>query len=150
MKTAQESVRQFMIKAGQLTPVYPQFADQLICKLRLELHQEEAVVEFAEAVGNHDLVAIADSIADSLVVVLGTAVAFGIDIEPIFNEVMRSNMTKFIDGHRAESGKWIKGPSYTPANIAPILKTQQCNHMGREMIDQTRMRCIDCGYEWED
>lgn len=38
-------------------------------------------------------------------------------IEEVFDEIHRSNMTKFIDGHRREDGKWIKGPSYTPANL---------------------------------
>ncbi len=37
---------------------------------------------------------VADGIADSLVVQLGTAVACGIDIKPVFDEVMRSNDSK--------------------------------------------------------
>jgi len=40
------------------------------------------------------LTKIADGIADSLVVQLGTAVACGIDITPVFDEVMRSNHSK--------------------------------------------------------
>jgi len=59
-----------------------------------------------------------------LVVVLGAAVAWGIDISPVFMEVMRSNMTKFEDGYRRNDGKWMKGPSWQPPDIASILAAQ--------------------------
>jgi predicted HAD superfamily Cof-like phosphohydrolase len=124
MKKSQQSVRLFMFKAGQSAPLRPTVPDSVTRALRLKLHLEEAVTELSEAFEKKDIVLIADSIADSLVVVLGTAVACGIDIEPIFDEIMRSNMTKFIDGHRREDGKWVKGPSYTPANIAPLIQDQ--------------------------
>ena len=124
MRKSQDLVDQFMRTARQSAPPHPKVPDKKICALRLKLHEEEAVIELREAFDKEDIVLIADSIADSLVVVLGTAVACGIDIEPIFQEVMRSNMTKFIDGHRREDGKWIKGPSYTPANITPLICEQ--------------------------
>lgn len=124
MKKQQEMVREFMEKAGQETPVIPQVPNPLVQVLRLRLHKEEAVEELDQAFMRNDLVLIADSIADSLVVILGTAVACGINIEPIFDEVMRSNMSKFIDGHLDPGGKWIKGPSYSPAEIKPLLFDQ--------------------------
>lgn len=41
----------------------------------------------------------------------------------LFDEVHRSNMSKFIDGHKDENtGKWIKGPSYSPADIKSVVK----------------------------
>lgn len=67
---------------------------------------------------------ISDGLADSLYVILGTAIACGIDLEPIFNEVHRSNMSKFIDGWKDQDGKWIKGPSYSSANLRPIIESQ--------------------------
>lgn len=67
----------------------------------------------------------ADATADLRVVVTGTDAAMGIDGEPIDQEVHRSNMSKFIDGHRRADGKWIKGPSYSPANLAPIIEGQK-------------------------
>lgn len=67
------------------------------------------------------LVQVADDLADLLYVVYGAANAFGIDIGEVFEEVHRSNMTKFIDGHRREDGKWVKGPSYSPADIRKVL-----------------------------
>ena len=81
----------------------------------------EELEEYLEA---NDIVGIADAIGDLLYVVLGAACQHGIDIDPIFHEIHRSNMTKFIDGHRRADGKWIKGPSYTPANLLPILQRQ--------------------------
>jgi len=123
MKIKQYQVKQFMQAAGQDCPDKPVIPNAEVTTLRYRLIQEE-LDEYSEAVHNNDVVGVADAIGDLLVVVLGAAVAHGIDIEPIFNEIHRSNMTKFIDGHRREDGKWIKGPSYTPADLEPILKAQ--------------------------
>lgn len=121
-----------MVKAGQETPEKPIVPSLDVQDLRIDLHEEEAIHELEQAFFDDDRVKIADSIADSLVVILGTAVACGIDIEPVFQEVMRSNMSKFIDGYRREDGKWMKGPSYSPANIAPII---QCQIEGKKEPD---------------
>ena len=138
MKTEQDQVKEFMLKAGQECPEKPVIPSVKLAKLRVELIQEE-LLELRSAIGlgrrfiaqdeteriPSDLVEVSDAITDLLVVVLGTAVACGIDIQPCWDEVHRSNMTKFIDGHRREDGKWIKGPSYSPANLEPIVKAQQ-------------------------
>lgn len=92
--------------------------------MRAKLHHEEAVIELVDAFAENDIVKVADSIADALYVILGTSVACGIDIEPIFAEVHRSNMTKFIDGTFREDGKYLKGPSYEKADIAGVLSKQ--------------------------
>ena len=127
-----------MLKAGQECPEKPVIPSEDIRRLRLNVILEE-VVELANAMGfccqfNYtdfkpepswiDQVEIADAIGDLLYVTLGCAVALGLNTQPIFDEVHRSNMTKFIDGHRREDGKWIKGPSYSPANLEPIIKEQ--------------------------
>lgn len=61
------------------------------------------------------LVSQADAIADLLYVVLGTAVHMGVDIEPVFDEVHRSNMTKVAE--KDSAGKIKKGPGYVPPDI---------------------------------
>ena len=124
MKNEQHQVRTFMCAAGQETPAKPKVPSLEVCALRIRLHKEEACDELKEAFIANDITLVADAITDALVVILGTAVACGIDIQPCWDEVHRSNMTKFIDGHRREDGKWIKGPSYSPANLKPIIEAQ--------------------------
>lgn len=119
----QAAVAHFMQAAGQRVPTeigIPSFAE---CMLRVKLCQEE-LDELREAMIAGDIVECADAIADLLYVTLGAAVALGIQIGPVFSEVHRSNMTKFIDGHRRDDGKWVKGPSYSPAQVAHILERQ--------------------------
>lgn len=120
MKQAQQQVKEFMLKAEQICPDNPVDSNWSLQEFRASLIQEE-LDEYLDADFN---IEIADAIADLLYVVIGTAVAHGIDIEPIFNEVHRSNMSKFIDGYKREDGKWIKGPSYSPANLEPLIQKQ--------------------------
>jgi len=142
----QEAVGVFMQKFGQDCPDKPTIPSFDIQKLRLELIDEErGELRAALAAGN--LIETADAIADLLYVVYGTAVACGIDIDKVFEEVHRSNMSKLwtmaelvalddkpefdiinpeviIPDRNARqfviknaSGKVIKSPSYSPANI---------------------------------
>lgn len=147
MKAAQQQIRQFMASAHQATPDRPAMPDADVRVLRVKLIAEE-LIELAQALGIHlridndggqdipearvvaspvaktDLVESYDAVLDLLVVVVGTANALGLDIEPGWQEVHRSNMSKFIDGHLREDGKWVKGPSYSPADLQPIVDQQ--------------------------
>lgn len=123
MNEMQYKVECFMKDAKQELPQRPEVPSTTICRLREALIIEETN-ELCEALADRNLVEIADGIGDLLYVVLGTAIACGIDIEPIFNEIHRSNMSKFIDGVLREDGKLVKGPSYSPANLKPILDLQ--------------------------
>ncbi|MDF0645525.1 MAG: MazG nucleotide pyrophosphohydrolase domain-containing protein [Nitrospira sp.] len=89
-------------------------------RLRIRLIQEE-FNELREAMDSDDLAAVAKELADLLYVVYGTAVSYGIDMDPVFREVHRSNMSK-VGGHKREDGKWIKPSTYSPAHIGPILE----------------------------
>ena len=95
--------------------------------LRVRLIQEE-FDELKEALEAKDLPNIAKELADLLYVVYGTAVSYGIDLEPVFQEVQRSNMSK-IGGYKREDGKWVKPATYSPADIAPILASQTMKNM---------------------
>jgi predicted HAD superfamily Cof-like phosphohydrolase len=119
----QQQVKAFMLQAEQDCPDKPVIPPLDIQALRLKIIQEE-LDELDSAFADKNLVEVADAIADLLVVVIGTAIACGINIEPIWTEVMNSNMSKFIDGHKREDGKWIKGPSCIPANIKPLIQEQ--------------------------
>lgn len=91
-------------------------------ELRVRLIQEE-FDELKEALGQESLVAIAKELADLLYVVYGTAVSYGIDMEPVFQEVHRSNLSK-VGGYKRADGKWVKPPTYSPASLDPILHAQ--------------------------
>src|SRR5919112_830841 len=95
----------------------PGLVDEGTRVLRERLIQEE-FDELKEAMRKQDLPAVAKELADLLYVVYGTAVSYGIDMEPVFREVHRSNMSK-IGGYKREDGKWVKPPTYSPAAIEP-------------------------------
>ncbi|HZS11158.1 MAG TPA: MazG nucleotide pyrophosphohydrolase domain-containing protein [Nitrospirales bacterium] len=101
----------------------PTVADPATRTLRVRLIQEE-FDELKQALEEGSLPAIAKELADLLYVVYGTAVSYGIDMEPVFAEVQRSNMSK-VGGHKREDGKWVKPASYSPANLQPILDAQR-------------------------
>ena len=126
MNREQDDVFEFMVQCGQhtfLVTSIPALPSAEVQKLRMKLIREETA-ELQIAFTQKDLVEVADAIADLLYVTYGAAVACGIDIEPIFAEVHKSNMTKFIDGHKEPGGKWIKGPSYVPPQLEPLLEQQ--------------------------
>lgn len=71
-----------------------------------------------------DMAKTAKELADILYVVYGAAANFGIDLDKVFAEVHRSNMTKLgPDGKPVyrEDGKILKGPNYEVANIEKVL-----------------------------
>lgn len=69
------------------------------------------------------IVATADAIADLLYVTIGAAVEFGIDVEPIFDEVHRANMTKIGGASRAD-GKTLKPEGWQPPNVRREIARQ--------------------------
>ena len=101
-------------------PAIPTLQDRA---LRQALIAEE-LEELETAMLNGSITESADALADLLYVVYGTAVSFGLDIEPIFAEVHRSNMTK-IGGHKRADGKWVKPDTYSPAKLQPIINSQK-------------------------
>jgi predicted HAD superfamily Cof-like phosphohydrolase len=119
MHDAQEKVRQFHRALGVPAPnritlfEYP-------AQLRVDLIQEE-LDEFAEACANHDLPEMIDALCDLLYVTYGAAVAMGVDLEPFYDEVHRSNMAK-AGGLVREDGKRLKPPGWTPPDIRGLLE----------------------------
>lgn len=95
-----------------------------------------------------NMVELADGIGDSKYVLNYTATKFGLNMEPIEAEILRSNNSKFtwtkrelewamsegytvfeLQGglHRVENaaGKIMKPPGYSKANLAPIIAQQE-------------------------
>jgi predicted HAD superfamily Cof-like phosphohydrolase len=110
----------------------PTVVDDRTRALRERLIQEE-FEELKEAMAKHDLACIAKEMADLLYVVYGTAVSYGIDMDPVFREVHRSNMSK-VGGYKREDGKWVKPACYSPAAIEPIL-AEQATQQGRRLVE---------------
>src|SRR4051812_7991396 len=97
-------------------------------ELRARLIKEE-LNEFRDAsslyINDKHIIEVADALGDLLYVVYGAGVTYGIDLEPVFQEIHRSNMSKlWPDGkaHRDTGGKVIKSPNYSPANLAFVLE----------------------------
>lgn len=119
---AQRLVRDFHEKFGLMAAQRPQFPDAATIELRQSLIEEETA-EFRKACTARDLVEAADALADLLYVVHGAAVSFGIDLEPIFEEVHRTNMAKS-GGPRRGDGKILKPAGWQPPQIRPLLEQQ--------------------------
>jgi predicted HAD superfamily Cof-like phosphohydrolase len=137
-----EFVREFMRQFGQPTPEQIEMPCPLTQNLRFRLIDEEAQ-ELRDAT---DPVEYLDAVGDLLYVVYGAAIAAGFtsqQIEAAVYEIHRSNMSKLWsadeidsipadcrasnvgDGRyivRRNDGKIIKSPTYSPANLQPIIE----------------------------
>lgn len=145
MYSDQFHVTEFMRAAQQHVPDEPGMPDLHTRNLRIRLIAQE-LRELAHAYGMRlvldtalpeDAMSIEvdpnltpnlrdayDATLDIQYVTVGNGIAMGLDLQPGWEEVQRSNMSKFIDGYKAPSGKWIKGPSYRPAQLQPIIDAQ--------------------------
>lgn len=119
MNIVQMQVEGFMAHMGQLGERHVAFRD---VELRKKLMQEE-LAELVDAIDTEDMVAAADAICDLLYVVYGTAVAFGIDVQPMMNRVHAANMEK-AGGPKDEHGKQLKPDGWKPPDIRRELELQ--------------------------
>ena len=110
--------REFGHTIGDLTSL-PSVEDQI---LRLKLVLEE-ITELFYSMQLEDPEEIADAIADSLYVLYGTAITYGIDIRPVFEEVHRTNMLKK-GGEKDTFGKTLKPEGWEPPRTREILEEQ--------------------------
>jgi len=86
--------------------------------LRIALIDEKSD-ELACAIYDNDLGGIADGLADLLYVTYGCALAFGIDMEPVFCEMHKANMKK-VGGPISKNGKIGKLSGWQGPNITAI------------------------------
>jgi predicted HAD superfamily Cof-like phosphohydrolase len=142
----QQDIAELMKLYDQEVREFPSIPDRVTLLLRARLIFEEAM-EFVEAAGCSvplldkgigpyvvidetsapNLVEMADAIGDTLVVTYGAANALGIQVEPVWDEIQRSNLSKvWPDGaiHKREDGKVIKPSTYSPAAIDGVLAQQ--------------------------
>ena len=95
--------------------------DQSLSHLnRRALMAIEELAEWIEAHLEGDRVAVADAIGDRLYVLLGDAVATGLPVLEIFDEVHQSNMTK--RRQEQSTGKGLKGKGFQSPNLQSQLE----------------------------
>lgn len=75
-------------------------------------HQDEVNGHWASVI---------DAVCDTIVVLHNTTNGMGVDIEPFFEEVHRTNMAK-IGGPIREDGKRLKPEGWEPPRIRPMLE----------------------------
>lgn len=118
----QAMVEEFHRKFDIAVSDRPRLPDEPTRQLRVRLIQEE-FAELQEAMAAEDLPGVAKELADLLYVVYGTAVSYGVDMDPVFREVHRSNLSK-VGGYKRADGKWVKPATYSPAQVEPLLAVQ--------------------------
>jgi Uncharacterized protein conserved in bacteria len=117
MNQWQEDVLEFHKEMDQTIGQSPAIRDK---ELRKRLIREEAK-ELLEAIEKDDLVKAIDAMCDLIYVVNGAAVAFGVNLQPFWEEVHRTNMAKK-DGPIDANGKKLKPEDWSPPDIKGILQ----------------------------
>ena len=122
MTQEQMKVLFFQLVFNQKVSDKPVTPDKLTIDLRTKLIDEE-FEELKTAFANENLIEIADALGDLLYVIYGTANSCGIDLQNVFDEIHKSNMTK-IGGTVNEFGKLLKPESYKRPVLKNILTYQ--------------------------
>jgi predicted HAD superfamily Cof-like phosphohydrolase len=127
----------FMVACGQTVSVYN--ADQFA--LYKTLIAEETK-EFEESVEFENTI---KELLDILVVTLGALHSTGIDVNGVWSEVVRSNMSK-VDPItnkviRREDGKILKGINYSPPDFSPYISQEpEIEELDIELLRQVITR----------
>lgn len=93
MKTQLDKVKEFHDTFGVYSQNTPGLPKRKIRSLRKRLLKEEHK-EYTDGEKANDIIEIADALADQLYIINGTAAAYGIPLDEIFNIVHDSNMDK--------------------------------------------------------
>ena len=122
MNSVFDDVRDFHFQSGQPVPMKPQPPALGLELLRDRLDNEEWQ-EYAEACDEQDMAHIAKEACDLLYVVIGRLITYGIDPQPVWDAVHKSNMQK-INCPRDVYGKLMKPKGYKAPDIQEILENQ--------------------------
>lgn len=104
----------------RLTPGFP---DEAAILAGMTLINEEHE-ELADALAKADLPEVADAIGDLIYVLLSFAIDLGINLDHVWDEIQKANISKAGGPIRAD-GKLGKPPGFKPPNIAEVLRTQK-------------------------
>jgi predicted HAD superfamily Cof-like phosphohydrolase len=126
----QDDVELFMKQGLQDYPVVscldvPTITDDVDPQINLYMDLiTEEYEELKEAYEQQDVVEVADALADMVWVIMGMASTLGIDFNDIWEEVKRSNMSKFTNNiiiRDGKTGKILKPSTFSEPDLAPIL-----------------------------
>lgn len=124
----QNDVKIFMEACGQEVMESPSYdsSNENQVNLYMELIREE-FEELKQGHANKDIVEVADACGDLIWVILGLCNSLGIPIQPVWEEITSSNMSKTVDGKviKRDDGKILKPDTYFPPNIEKVLKPQR-------------------------
>lgn len=145
MHRAQWDVQDFHKALDVPVGTHPELPSLERCDLRATLIMEEAAETAIAITGRPvewrliprrlsaltpDLVETIDGMCDLLVVTYGTAVECGVDLEPYWNAVHKSNMAKK-GGATREDGKKLKPEGWQPPDIAGLLEKERAQALYR-------------------
>lgn len=95
-------------------------------ELRWNLVNEEVNNELKPAIDADDLVGIGDAIVDSIYVLIGMALEYGLPLPMLWQAVQNANMSKAdpVTGEikRREDGKILKPEGWKPPDVAGIIE----------------------------
>lgn len=113
----------FHSKAGAYIGMKPKVPQLEVVQLREKLIEEE-YREVVDALHSENLASIAQELVDLIVVTLGTAVSYGIDLNQVWNLVQKANMAK-VGGPKREDGKILKPEGWQRPDVATEIKKQR-------------------------
>lgn len=133
-RTSIELVREFHNSFGQANQNRPSLDNESTNRLRLDLLEEE-LGELRDAIGSRDPVAVLDALTDLQYVLDGAYLQLGFadHKDAALLEVHRSNMSKLgTDGRPVyrQDGKIMKGPNYSPPNLAAVINGSETGKDG--------------------
>lgn len=87
---------------------------------------DEEYIELDDAIEKRDIVEMADAMVDMLVVIIGSGLSMGLDMESLWDEVMLSNFRK-IDPTtgkviKREDGKILKPEGWKAPNLRKVIE----------------------------
>jgi predicted HAD superfamily Cof-like phosphohydrolase len=134
-------VRQFMERFEFTVSEQPTQQPEKVRAFREALISEE-VSETLEALKSGDLVELADGIADAIYVLLGTAVSYGLNIRPVWDEVHRSNMAKLPGEKTGDGTKPLKPEGWLAPQVEKCLNSQTgYDLIAKEYFDDRHRTC---------
>lgn len=124
MNQLEKDIRDMHKAFGAFASKHPVNVPTEVKQLRENLIDEEVNRELIPAIRANDVVAVADACVDTLVVVIGTMVAFGIPLQECWDEVHRTNMAKLGEDGKPilrDDGKFLKPEGWQPPDLKRIL-----------------------------